>query len=123
MLGIDYGHLASSSQLNSTQVGARGSASRGGVLPIPHLGLKTRGVHPPLTILPPNKKNVFASRVCVWHTKQSVGAQEDSQRLLRLSSSRSSMSWAAKNPAGRTVFEALSAAGIPGASRATTGVQ
>ena len=38
VLGMGCGHLASASELNLKQVGARGSASRGHVLPIPPSG-------------------------------------------------------------------------------------
>ena len=46
VLGMGCGHLASASELNLKQVGARGSASRGRVLPVTPFGLKRRGYTP-----------------------------------------------------------------------------
>ena len=50
VLGKVCGHLASSSELNSGQSGARAGASRGRVRPIPPFDHKFRGYTPPLTI-------------------------------------------------------------------------
>ena len=46
VLGMGCGHLASASELNLKQVGARGKASRGRILPIPPFDEKNRGYTP-----------------------------------------------------------------------------
>ena len=50
MLGKVCGQLASASELNLEQSGARAGASRGRVVPIPPFENIIRGVYPPLTI-------------------------------------------------------------------------
>ena len=46
VLGKGCGHLASASELNLGQFGARGGVSRGRVLPIPQYDPKRRGCTP-----------------------------------------------------------------------------
>ena len=51
VLGKVCGHLASASELNLEQSGARAGASRGRVWLIPRFDQKIRGVYPPFTII------------------------------------------------------------------------
>ena len=62
VLGMGGGHLASASKLSLRHVEARGSASRGRVLPISPFGLKIRGYTPLLTIFLKNSFLMFRAK-------------------------------------------------------------